>query len=78
MKELNIREIVRVHPYMSNEKIEEEAKYRVGKAFADFVFENGLYSKETGIDLKRIGKIQPFEPYSLKYKLKVVIAEEND
>ena len=78
MKELNIREIVRVLPYMSEEKIEEEAKYRIAKAFADFVFDNKLYSKETSVDLKRIGKMESFEPYSLKYKLRVIISEEND
>lgn len=78
MKELNIREVVKVHPYMSDEKIKEEAKYQIGKAFANFVMENGLYSKEASIDLNRIGEIESFEPYTLKYKLRVIIAEENE
>lgn len=78
MKELNIREVVKVFPYMSNEAIKEDAKRQIGKAFADFVFNNNLYNEEMSIDLKRIGEIEPFEPYALKYKLKVMIPEEND
>lgn len=59
--EHDINFTIHVHPYMSDEKIERDAKEQLGMIFADYMFRNNFVEIE---------KIYNPDPYSLDYEQK--------
>ena len=65
--ERDINFVINVHPYMSDEKIERDAKEQLGMIFADYMFRNGF------VEIEKIPNPDPdLLDYEQKYSCKIL------